>query len=81
MTGIRLSRGKDRSMKTIEEIIAAARQLSSAQLLRLRQKLDRLEESVWQAELDRTTAALRKAKLTDRRIDELVTRRRREGRR
>jgi hypothetical protein len=67
-------------MKTIDEIVAAAEQLSHMQFLRLRQKLDRLEKNAWKAELARTTAELTKARLTDQKIDRLVMRRRREGR-
>ncbi len=68
-------------MKTIDDIIAAARKLSQAQFLRLREKLDRLEKETWAAELARTSADLREANLTDENIDRLVMRRRRESRR
>jgi hypothetical protein len=68
-------------MKTVDDIVAAAQQLSAAQFLRLRQKLDRLEKKVWAIELTRTTAELEKANITDEDIDRMVMRRRRESRR
>ena len=68
-------------MSTVDEIVAAVRRLSPADYLRLRRKLDRLEQRVWDAELKRTTAELKKLKITDKEIDRLVMRRRREGRR
>lgn len=67
-------------MKTVEEIVAAARDLDAGQFLRLREKLDRLEKKVWDAELARTTAELEGAGVTDEQIDRLVMRRRRESR-
>jgi hypothetical protein len=68
-------------MRTLDEIVAAAAQLSSAQFVRLRQKLDRLEQKIWEGELTRTTQELCAADITDEKIDRLVLRRRREGRR
>jgi hypothetical protein len=68
-------------MKAIDEIVAAAQQLTHVQFLRLRAKLDRLEKKVWEAELARTTGEMTKANVTDRKIDRLVMRRRRESRR
>ena len=68
-------------MKTIDKIVAAAAKLDSGQLVRLRRKLDRLEEKLWQIELKRTTDEMRKANITDEDIDRLVLRRRRESRR
>jgi hypothetical protein len=67
-------------MMTIEEIVAAARSLSPAQFLQLRRKLDRLEQKVWEAELAQASRELAQADLTDKKIDQLVLRRRREGR-
>jgi hypothetical protein len=67
-------------MSTVDEIVAAVRRLSPADFLRLRRKLDRLEQRVWDAELERTTAELKRLKITDKEIDRLVMRRRREGR-
>jgi hypothetical protein len=68
-------------MSTVDEIVAAARQLSPVDFLRLRRKLDRLEQRVWDAELKRTTAELKRTKVTDKEIDRRVLRRRREDRR
>lgn len=68
-------------MKTIDKIVAAAAKLDSGQLVRLRRKLDRLEEKLWQIELKRTTDEMRKANITDEDIDRLVLRRRCESRR
>jgi len=67
-------------MKTVEDIVAAARELDATQFVRLRQKLDRLEKKVWDDELARTTAELQQAGVTDEQIDRLVMRRRRESR-
>lgn len=67
-------------MKTVEEIVAAARQLDPAQFLLLRCKLDRLEQKVWAAELKRVSAARTKANITDEVVDQMVMRRRRESR-
>ena len=67
-------------MKPVEGIVAAARDLDASQFLRLREKLDRLENQVWDAELARTTAELEEAGVTDEQIDRLVMRRRRESR-
>ena len=67
-------------METIDEIVKAVRQLDADQLLRLRKRLDRLEEKVWRAELEITAKEMRRAGLTDRDIDQHVLRRRREGR-
>jgi hypothetical protein len=68
-------------LKTVDEIAAAAERLSSAELLRLRQRLERIEKKLWKTELERTTATFRKSGLTDGDIDRMVTRRRRESRR
>jgi hypothetical protein len=67
-------------MSLIDEIVTAASKLNSAQFLRLRRRLDRLEQKLWKAELARTAADLRKKQITDDVIDRLVMRRRREGR-
>lgn len=66
---------------TVEEIVAAARKLNSAQFLRLRQKLDRLEKKIWEEEWTRATRELEEANITDEDIDQMVIRRRRESRR
>ncbi len=68
-------------MKTVDEIVAAAAKLSPEQLMRLRRRLDRLEKKVWEAELERTSEELKKARVTEEEIDRLVLRRRRESRR
>jgi hypothetical protein len=66
-------------MKTIDEIVSAAEKLDSDQFVRLRQKLDRLENKIWKSELRRTSKELEAAKITDEDIDLMVTRRRRES--
>jgi len=65
-------------MTTVDEIIAAAERLTPAQFVRLRQKLDRVEQKLWENEL---SAMDRKIEKADDDIDEMVTRRRRESRR
>lgn len=68
-------------MTTVDEIIAAAERLTPAQFVRLRQKLDRLEQKPWDNELSKMDRKMQKSGLTDNDIDEMVTRRRRESRR
>ena len=68
-------------MKTVDDIIAAAEQLDAREFVRLRKKLDRLEQKRWQSELSRATKEFRAARLTDAKIDALVLKRRHEGRR
>lgn len=68
-------------MKTVEEIFAAAEKLRPDQLLQLRKKLDRLEERIWKAELNRVSDKLKKANITDEDINQMVMRRRYESRR
>ncbi len=65
-------------MSTVAEIAAAASRLDPAEFLRLRQELDRLEQALWDKELDQASEAARNAGLTDDEIDRLVMRRRRE---
>jgi len=67
--------------RTIDDILAAVDHLNPADMIRLRRKLDSLEKKIWQKELARTTAELKKARLTDAKIDRFVLRRRRESRR
>jgi hypothetical protein len=67
-------------MSAIDQIVAAASKLNTAQLMKLRQKLDRLEKKHWETELAAVTAKMKKAKITDDEIDRRITRRRREGR-
>jgi hypothetical protein len=68
-------------MKTVDEIVAAAERLDAKQFVHLRQKLDRLERKLWEAELARATKESQATSLTDERIDELVLKRRHESRR
>jgi hypothetical protein len=68
-------------MATIDEIVAAAGKLQPDQFLRLRKKLDRLEQRLWEAESRAAGQEIKAAGVTDRDIDRMVTRRRREGRR
>ena len=67
-------------MNLVDEIVTAAAKLDPAQFLRLRRKLDRLEQELWKDELARTSAEMRKKHISDEVIDRLVMRRRREGR-
>ncbi len=67
-------------MNVIDAIVTAASKLNSAQFLRLRRRLDRLEQKLWKAELARTSAELTKKHISDDVIDRLVMRRRRDGR-
>jgi hypothetical protein len=68
-------------MKTVEQIVAAVSGLDAAQFLRLRRKLDRLEQKLWEAELKATTAKMARGRVTDKEIDRMVMRRRHESRR
>jgi hypothetical protein len=68
------------TMSTVDEIVAAAKRLDVEQFLRLRKRLDRIEAKVWEAELERTSEELKKAKVTEADIDRIVARRRRESR-
>lgn len=67
-------------MSTIDEIVAAASKLDPGQLMKLRRKLDRLEERIWNAELTSVSAKMKEARITEEEIDRRVTRRRRESR-
>jgi hypothetical protein len=67
-------------MSTVNEILKAAEGLDADQFLKLRTALDRVEERLWSKELDLVTAKHRKKKLTDAKIDELVSKRRYRGR-
>jgi hypothetical protein len=67
-------------MKTLEEIIAAAEHLKPAQFVQLRRRLDQLEKRLWEAELSAATVDLRHAGIDDRKIDQMILRRRRENR-
>jgi hypothetical protein len=63
-------------MKTIDDIVAAAAKLDPAAFVKLRHKLDHLEEKVWKTELAATTAKMKKAKINDEEIDRRVMKRR-----
>jgi hypothetical protein len=67
-------------MSTIAEIIKAVERLGPEQFLKLRTALDRVEERLWNRELGRVTAKHRKGNLSDAKIDELVLKRRYQGR-
>jgi len=68
-------------MATVEDIVAAARRLRPADLLRLKRSLDRLEQQIWKKELAKTTAQMQRRNITDAMIDQKVLKRRRENRR
>ena len=68
-------------MKSIDEIVAAAEQLKPDQFLSLRKKLDKIESRLWDRELSRGAARMKKVGVTDLKIDRIIARRRREGRR
>lgn len=68
-------------MSSVKEIVAAAERLPLKQLLVLQEELKRVEERVWARESRDAAAELKKQGVTDRQIDQMVTRRRREGRR
>lgn len=68
-------------MATVDEIVAAAKRLRPDELLRLRKRLDRLEQQLWMVESQRAGKEMKAAGITDRDIDCMVMRRRRESRR
>lgn len=67
--------------QAIDELVTAAAKLPPAQFLRLRKRLDQLEEKHWQEELARSTKELTESGITDARINRMVIERRRENRR
>ena len=67
-------------MKSLEEIVMAAKHLKPADFVALRKRLDRIEQRLWTVELAATTGELRAAAIDDRQIDRMVVRRRRESR-
>ena len=67
-------------MSSIAEIIKAAEGLGSDDFVKLRTALDRVEEKLWDRELDRVSAMQRKKKLTDAKIDDLVLKQGKRGR-
>lgn len=66
-------------MSTVDEIVAAVKRLSHKQYDRLRKKLDRIDEEIWQAELGAVTERVKPLHLNDKDIDRIIMRRRREG--
>jgi hypothetical protein len=66
-------------LSTIAEIVKAAEGLGSEDFVKLRTALDRVEEKLWDRELNRVSVKHRKSKLTDAKIDELVLKRRHRG--
>ena len=68
-------------MPTVDEIVAAAKRLRPDELLRLRKRLDRLEQRLWSLESQKAGKDLKAAGVSDRDIDRMVMRRRRESRR
>lgn len=65
-------------MATVDEIVAAAERLRPDELLRLRKRLERLEKQIWNLESQKAGKDLKTAGVTDRDIDRMVMRRRRE---
>ena len=63
-------------MATVDEIIAAAERLRPDELLRLRKRLDRIEQQLWSVESQKTAKEMKAAGVTDRDIDRMVMRRR-----
>ena len=61
---------------TLNQIVAAANQLTAAEFLKLRRRLDRIEERLWRKELERTSKRLVRQGVTESAIDRLVLRRR-----
>jgi hypothetical protein len=68
-------------MSDVDAIVAAARKLPAAQFQALLRKLDRIEDRLWKAEQARASASLERRGITDKDIDRMVLRRRREIRR
>lgn len=66
---------------TVSELVAAASQLRPNAFLRLREKLDEVEERQWRTSLARITRRTRAKGVTEDQIDEIVMRHRRESRR
>ncbi len=65
-------------MLTLNEIMAAVDELRPSQLVRLRKRIERREQKVWEEERAQVAAQLRKANINDDYVNELVVRRRRE---
>lgn len=64
---------------TVTELVEAASQLRPDAFLRLRDKLDEVEERQWRASLVRITKRTRAKGVTEEQVDEIVMRRRRES--
>ena len=71
--------GKQAASWTVTELVAAASQLRPSEFLRLREKLDEIEEQQWRDSLAKITKRTRAKGVTDEQIDEMVMRRRRES--
>ena len=80
-TRTRAARKSSSATWTITELAAAASQLRPAEFLKLRDKLEEIEEQQWRASLARITKRTRAKGITDEQIDEIVMRHRHEGRR
>lgn len=66
---------------TVTELVAAASQLRPDAFLRLREKLDEVEERQWRDSLSRITKRTHAKGVNDEQIDAIVMRHRRESRR
>lgn len=64
---------------TVTEIVAAASQLRPNAFLRLREKLDEVEEQQWRDSLAKITKRTHAKGVTENQIDEMVMRHRRES--
>lgn len=74
-------RAKKGTSWSVTEIVAAATQLRPNAFLRLREKLDEVEEQQWRSSLARITKQTRAKGIGDEQIDAMAMRRRRENRR
>ena len=72
-------RDKREKAWTVTELVAAASQLRPDAFLRLREKLDEVEERQLRDSLARITKRTRAKGVTEEQIDEIVMRRRRES--
>ncbi len=70
-------RAKKEKTWSVTEIVAAATQLRPNAFLRLREKLDEVEEQQWRSSLAKITKRTRAKGIGDEQIDEMVMRRRR----
>lgn len=67
-------------MLTLDQIMTAMEKLSPAALERVRKHLERLERKVWEKDLNKLSAVRKRRGITDRQIDAIIMRRRRESR-